>query len=94
MNKTYVHNTIKIGDVVRITTKEAIGVIGRVISIDTMNDGIELAGLKNSEELEQIDNAVAFETAIFPITDILYIFKIKLEQITKNNGTNDSTSKV
>lgn len=80
MNKTYVHERIKIGDIVRITTKEAIGVIGKVLDIDTINDGIELEGLKNSEELEQIDNAIDFETAIFPITDILYIFKIKIEQ--------------
>lgn len=79
MNPRYVFKKIQIGDVVRITTKEAIGVIGRVSDIDMSEDGIEITGLKENDELKQIDNPVEFETAIFPITDIKWIFKLKLD---------------
>ena len=81
MNPRYVYKKIKVGDTIRITTKEAVGVIGTVLDIDMSEDGIEIQGLKDTKLLEQIDNAMEFETAIFPITDIKYIFKLKLDEL-------------
>jgi ribosomal protein L24 len=79
MNAEFINKKIVVGDIVRITTKEAIGVIGKVTDIDSNNDGIEIEGLK-ATDLKQIDNPIEFDTALFPISDIKYIFKIKLEE--------------
>lgn len=79
MNAKFVFRKIDIGDIVRITTDQAVGVIGRVLDIDIDDDGIELEGLRGADELKQIDNPIEFETSIFPISDIKWIFKLKLE---------------
>lgn len=81
MNSTYLHERINIGDTVRITTKQAVGVIGKVTDISPERDGIEIRGFKENELLEQIDNAIEFEIAIFPISDIKYLFKLQLNEI-------------
>jgi len=81
MNPKYLYDRIKVGDTVRITTKLAIGVIGKVTDISPAEDGIEIQGFRENELLEQIDNAIEFETAIFPISDIKYLFKLQLNEI-------------
>jgi len=80
MNVKFLYDRIKVGDTIRITTKEAVGVIGKVTKIDQAYDGIELEGLKNPDQLEQIDNAIEFDKALFSISEIKYIFKLKLEE--------------
>ena len=93
MNVKFLYDRIKVGDTIRITTKEAVGVIGKVTKIDQAYDGIELEGLKNPDQLEQIDNAIEFDKALFSISEIKYIFKLKLEEKpTEQNGSDDGTS--
>lgn len=96
MNSLFLNDRIKPGDIIRITTKEAVGVIGKVTYIDLTNDGIELAGFKNAELREQIDNAIEFDTALFPISEIKYIFKLTLDEPKpiEYYGTNNSQSKI
>lgn len=84
MNPRFVYKKIKVGDTVRITTDIAVGVIGIVTDIDMAEDGIEVKGFKDTKFLEQINNAIEFETAIFPITEIKYMFKLKLNEIKPN----------
>jgi len=92
MNAIYLSERIKRGDTVRITTDTAVGVIGRVTDISPANNGIEIQGFKENELLEQIDNAVEFDKALFPISDIKYIFRVTLNEIksTETNGADDS----
>ena len=77
MNAEFLVNNIQINDVVRITTKVAVGVIGVVLKIDTVNDGL-LLGYVERKHLDKIENAVDFTTALFPISDIIYIFTLDL----------------
>ena len=95
MNKLFLNDRIRLGDTIRITTKEAVGVIGQVTQIDLANDGIELSGFKNPEQLRQIDNAIEFDKALFTISEIKYVFKITLEEKPiKQDGNNGSKPKI
>jgi len=86
MNVTFIYKNIKVGDIIRITTPEAMGVIGKVTLIDPVNDGIVLEEIKETELLSQIESPMAYGKALFPISEIKYIFTfdeiIKSKKIT------------
>lgn len=77
MNADFVKKHLKINDTVRVTTKEAVGVIGVILEIDVSNNGIVL-GYVDNKYLDKIENAVDYTTALFPIDEILYIFTLDL----------------
>ena len=91
MNKKFIKLNIAEGDIVRITTPEAMGVIGIVEKIDVENDGIILKEISEAELITQIENAMEYDKALFALTDIKYIFKLNLtKKPIKKHGTNDS----
>ena len=91
MNSKFIKNNLKKGDLIRITTNEAIGVIGKVDKIDIQNDGLVLKEIKEAQLLTQIENAMTYEKVLFPMVDIKYIFIFNLEiKPIKQNGGNDS----
>ncbi len=95
MNGTFLLREVKIGDVIRLTTDHAVGVIGKVKNVDIANNGIALEEVKDPTMAEQIENPMAYDKALFPISDIKYIFILDLTK--KSNefyGTNDSQSKI
>ncbi|KKL70346.1 hypothetical protein LCGC14_2105810 [marine sediment metagenome] len=95
MNPEFVLQIIDVGDVVRITTKQAVGVIGRVTSIHISKDGIVLEEVKDPDLQDQIDNQMTYDKALFPISEIKYIFVLDLtKKPTEEHGTNDSQSKI
>jgi hypothetical protein len=79
MNSKFIKNNLKKNDLIRITTNEAIGVIGRVDKIDLQNDGLVLKEIKEAQLLNQIENAMTYEKVLFPMVDIKYIFVFNLE---------------
>ena len=79
MNKKFVKLNLKIDEIVRITTSVATGIIGRVIDVDEINDGLILEGIKEEHAMSQIDNIMDYERVLIPIEDIKYIFVINLE---------------
>lgn len=86
MNPVFIHNNLKEGDIVRITTPEAVGVIGKISLIDIANDGIVLKEIKETEVLSQIDNPMTYGKALFPISEIKYIFTFDEIINQKNNN--------
>jgi hypothetical protein len=95
MNPTFVLRTLKVGDIVRITTKHATGVIGKITYINPADDGIVLEEVKDPALAEQIDNPMTYEMALFSLSEIKYIFVLDLtKKSIKENGSNDSQSKI
>ena len=91
MNPTFIAMNLKEGEIIRITTPEAMGVIGKVNKIDLHNDGLILEEIAEVELLSQIDNVVPYKKAYFTISEVKYIFSFDLtKKPTEQNGTNDS----
>ena len=89
MNGTFIKKNVTKGDLIRITTKEAIGVIGRVEFVDVDCDGILLKEIE-SAIMDQVEHAMTYEKVLFPMTDIKYLFIFNLTtKPNKDNGSND-----
>ena len=78
MNPKFVHDNIKMGDTIRVTTKFAVGVIGKVSEIAVTDDGLVLEEVKDEDLAKKIDNPMPYEKALFAISDIKYIFVLDL----------------
>jgi len=83
MNIEFIKLNLKENDIVRITTHEAIGVIGKVSKIDVEHDGIVLKNIQETELLAQVENAIDYNTVLFPVSEIKYIFTLNLESKPK-----------
>jgi len=94
MNATFLNTRITPGDIIRVTTKEVLGVIGYVTCIDIENDGLEIQGIKDPELLKQIEHVVDYEIALFPISDIKYVFKLNLIKPKQNDGKEKIIDKI
>jgi len=90
MNNTFVRKYLKKGDIVRITTKEAVGVVGRVEHIDIELDGIVLKEVE-AGIIEQVENSMSYDRVLFPLSEIKYIFIFNLTtKPVLKDGSNDS----
>lgn len=94
MNAKFLNDRLSVQDIVRITTNEAIGVIGYVSYIDVANDGIEIEGIKDPEIKKQIDNLIEYDKALFAISDIKHVFKLNLIKSTKPHGKENNRDQI
>ena len=90
----FVNKILKIGDIVRVTTKEAMGVIGKVLEIDLTGDGLVLKEVTDPDFAAQIDNPMKYDKALFTLSEIKYLFVLDLTKPIKKHGSNDSQPKI